>query len=127
MKQLKVLLCFLVLNTTQKAAAQEMANYYIFASTQKIINTVCGTGELIIKEERRLPKKTIGAQKTKFSKDFVAQYSSKNGYRNNELNVIEEGTVIIYYKTTRVYVQGEQWNCVSTKYASITASNFLPP
>ena len=57
---------FIALGATHKVVALEMANYYIIASTQKITNTVCGTGELVMKEERRLPKKNIDAQTMKF-------------------------------------------------------------
>lgn len=62
----------------------------------------------------------------KFQKNLDLRYERKTGYRRSVLKVIEEGkNVVIYCKATRVFVTSQhQYNCTSTFYDAVTASNF---
>ncbi len=100
--------------------------YFLLAYAQKVINIVCGTKLMINNAEVSLTAEEAKTYRNTYKTQLDAKYNSKNGYKNLQVELFYPGTVVIYYEGERKYEQArDQWDCTSTWYGFVKATDNL--
>lgn len=118
-------LLFLFLLNSSNVFAQKKT-YFLFAHAKKRTVQTCSEKELINSAEVSLTSDEAKDYRIKYLTQLRTKYNSANGYESVYAELVPPGKVIIYFEGKRTYEpRRDGWNCTSTFYHHVIASDFL--